>query len=246
MENSRRIEDVRDRIIAGKIIAVVREDDPRSVPPIVRALLDGGIRTIEITCTTPDAFALIGEIVSGEEYRSPDGSPPLIGAGSVRSVEDVIRVAEIGGSFAASPVCDPAVVRAGAERGLVMMPGALTPNEVVAAWNAGAHIVKVFPLPENGPAYIRALRAPLPDIPLAPSGGITSENARPLLEAGAVALNTGSWLTPDADSIEERCREIARRILLISAVSQTPSAGSPGGRLRSGWLRWGGLRRSRS
>ena len=202
---------VRDRIIAARIIAVVREADPQHVPAVVRALLEGGIRVIEITCTTPDAFALISAVATGEEYRDRDGLPPLVGAGSVRSVEDVIRVAEAGGIFAASPICDPDVIRAGKERGLMMMPGALTPNEVVAAWNAGADIVKVFPLPENGPAYIRALRAPLPDIPLAPSGGITPANARPLLEAGAVALNTGSWLTPDAETTEARYGEIVRR-----------------------------------
>ena len=207
------------RIGEARIIAVVREENPEDVPPLVRTLVESGIGAVEITLTTPDGMELIEDAI-----RSFSGGdePPLIGAGSLRTVEELERVIEIGGAFIASPVIDRRVVERAAEKNVLMMPGALTPNEVVRATEFGALLVKLFPMPPNGVSYLRGVLAPLPDILLAPSGGISAANGASLLNAGAYTLNVGSWLTPPAESVEERCRLVEERAgELLEAIAES-------------------------
>ena len=211
-------EEVLLRIGEARIIAVVRENDPDVVPPLVRTLVESGIGAIEITLTTPDGMELLRDAVTsfaeGEDH-------PLIGAGSLRTIDELERVIEIGGEFAASPVTDRKVIERAAEKNFLMMPGALTPNEVVRATEWGALLVKLFPMPPNGLSYIKGVLAPLPDALLAPSGGISASNGKNLLNAGAFTLNVGSWLTPPGETIEERCDLAAERAgELLAAIRE--------------------------
>ena len=204
-------ERIRETILAQRVIAVIREDDPEHVPPLIDALVRTGITTVEITLTTPDALRLI----AGYSGRSG----VLAGAGSVLDPKRAQQAFDAGAQFYASPCFDPLIVDIAHRAERAALPGALTPNEILAAWRGGADIVKVFPMPADAPPYLRALLAPMPDILLAPSGGITADNAAQCLHAGAAALNVGSWLTPQGKTIEERVGKTERRgRLLLDAI----------------------------
>lgn len=182
------------RIAKSRIIAIVRLRS--GVPPIelAEALVRGGITCLEFTMTTS------GSIEAIEACRSRLGERALVGAGTVMRATDVARCAEAGAQFIVSPHTDAAVMEATLERGLLSFPGALTPSEIVAAWNAGAQAVKVFPVRALGPRYLSDLRGPLPDISLIPTGGIDASNARDYLDAGALAVGVGGRLV-DADTV---------------------------------------------
>lgn len=202
-----------ETIVAGGAVAIIREENPDHVMPLVDALSRAGITTVEITLTTPNALQLIAGYA--------DRTDLLIGAGSVLNARQAAEAFSAGARFYASPCCDPASIGAADRAGCVAIPGGLTPNEILMAWQNGADIVKVFPLPENGLPYLRAIRAPMPHIPLAPSGGITADNAAEFLRAGAVALNVGSWLTPGGKNLQDRVEEAERRgQLLRSAIRE--------------------------
>ena len=119
------------------------------------------------------------------------------------------RAMAAGASFLVAPHLDPEVLAWAVGRGVPMLPGAATPTEVLAAWRAGAAAVKVFPASALGPAFVRELRGPFPDIPLQPTGGITVETAGEYIRAGAIAVGMGSWLFAggDAASVTERARQ---------------------------------------
>lgn len=190
-------------MLNDRIVAVVREKNPDDVPPIVEVLRACGITGIEITLTTPGALELIEHLAAEEGL--------LIGAGSLMDAGQGEEVFAAGARFYASPCLDPMLIAAAHEADCVAMPGGLTPNELYTAWTTGADLLKIFPMPENGQAYIRSLLGPLPHLLLAPSGGITDVTGPKLLEAGASILNVGSWLTPDVGSLPERLEEIGRR-----------------------------------
>jgi 2-dehydro-3-deoxyphosphogluconate aldolase/(4S)-4-hydroxy-2-oxoglutarate aldolase len=203
-----------DTILSGRLIAVIRLDDPRDARAIADAIVDGGIGTIEITLTTPGAFDLIAALA--------DHPGVLIGAGSVMTIADAARAFAGGAMFYASPVADPALIALAHEAGRVAMPGAYTPSEIVAAARAGADLVKIFPMPADPVAYLRAVRGPIRDVLMAPSGGVNLDTARPLLDAGAAALNVGSWLTHAPDGTILPLSEIeARARRMVVAVRET-------------------------
>ena len=182
------VQEMRER----RVVAVVRLSNGDSIREVADALIEGGITCIEITMTVPTATRCI-EILS-VEYPGV-----LVGAGTVMSEEAVVSCADAGASFVVSPVLVQEVVAAARRLSLPVIPGAMTPTEVVSAWNAGAKMVKVFPAARLGSAYLGDLRGPLPDIPLLPTGGINDENIREYLDAGAAAVCVGSWLVcPDA------------------------------------------------
>lgn len=176
-----------DRMLRGKLIAVIRMDDPGQAREAIEAIVAGGITIIEITLTTPEAPRLIESFAQRPEL--------LIGAGTVLDADAAREVAAAGARFLASPIFDPGVVELARESGLVSMPGAYTPTEILTASRAGADIIKIFPMPADGAAYISSLMGPLPLLRLAPSGGVNAVTAPMLLAAGAAALNVGSWLT---------------------------------------------------
>jgi len=196
-------------ILSRRLVAVIRLADRHKAADAIAAIAEGGITTIEITLTTPGAVDLI------EQFSGRDAL--VVGAGTVLGADDAVRVFQAGARFFASPIFEPDVVAAARDLGRVSMPGAYTPTEIVHAHNAGADLVKIFPMPDDGVRFIRALRGPLPTIPMAPSGGVDAHTATAFLASGAAALNVGSWLTHDADGrllptdlIRARAEELVR------------------------------------
>ena len=177
-----------------KIIAIVRGADPEKCMAVAEALYQGGIRLMEVTYdqahpeTWKDTAAAIGQIARAYEGRL------LVGAGTVTSQELVELTASVGGEFIISPDMDTAVIQKTRELGLVSMPGAFTASEIKTAYNAGADFVKVFPIGNLGPGYLKALRAPLNHIPMMAVGGVNEKNLRDFFEAGACGAGIGGNL----------------------------------------------------
>lgn len=175
-------------ILSSKVIAVIRMTEAAKVAAVATALLRGGVRALEVTMTVPGAVGIIRELSRTKEPGA------LIGAGTVLDAAAANDVIEAGADFVVSPVTDAGVIRACREAGVLVAPGAFTPTEIMAAWGAGADIVKVFPATSLGPQFFRDLRGPLPDVRLMPTGGVTIENAREFIAAGAVAVGIGTAL----------------------------------------------------
>jgi len=179
-----RIERTRQRLLDDGVILCVRMGDGDAVLDACHAAIRGGLRVLEITLTTPGALHVI-EALAGEEGL-------LVGAGTVLSAEDASAVAEAGGRFALSPVCDSDVLEEARDHGLLAIPGAATPRELLDAHRRGASLVKVFPLGAlGGPAYLRAVRGPLSQIDMIPTSGPTSDTMQEWIDAGAVAVGVG-------------------------------------------------------
>lgn len=174
------------------VVAVIRMKDPAKLRAVVDALADGGVRALEVTMTVPRAVDLIAEIAP----TLPDGF--LLGAGTVTDVATVRAVIDAGASFVVGPVFVPDVVAACHDRDRPVVPGCFSPTEIFAAHTAGADIVKVFPATALGPQYIKDVRAPLPQLKLMPTGGVTPDNAGDWIRAGAVAVGLGSALLDSA------------------------------------------------
>lgn len=194
---------VRD-VLADGVFLCVRLGPGAPLVEACRAAVRGGLSLLEITLTTPGALQAI-EIMAKE-----DGV--VAGGGTVLTPEDARRVADAGGRFALSPVFDPDVVDEAHRLGLLVVPGTSTPTEILAAHRHGARLVKVFPAaPLGGAAYIRAVRGPLPHIPLVPTNGITAETIADYVGAGAVAVGVGGDVFPPGftlDHVEAASRRI--------------------------------------
>ncbi|MBI2940318.1 MAG: bifunctional 4-hydroxy-2-oxoglutarate aldolase/2-dehydro-3-deoxy-phosphogluconate aldolase [Chloroflexi bacterium] len=176
------------RIRASGLIAIMRHTDAAAAVETVQALRDGGVEIVEVTMNTAGALGMLRALANHF------GDAIVLGAGTVMDVAAVDAAAEAGARLVVSPHLDEVLVRRAGEQGIAVIPGAFTPTEVVRAWRAGADFVKVFPAGPVGPNYIRGLRAPLGQIPLIPTGGITLENATAFVRAGAAALGLGSAL----------------------------------------------------
>ncbi len=171
------------------IIPIIRASSADVVMPIAEALLQAGVTVAEITMTVPHAIDAIGAVAK----RFPD--KVLIGAGTVTDAETARRAVDAGAEFIVSPCLVPEVIEATQRADVAVLPGALTPGEVFAAFRHGADMVKVFPAQSvGGAAYLRALRGPFPDIPLVPTGGVTLENLAEMFQAGAAAVGVGTEL----------------------------------------------------
>jgi 2-dehydro-3-deoxyphosphogluconate aldolase/(4S)-4-hydroxy-2-oxoglutarate aldolase len=177
------------RIEAERVVAVLRAHSPGELREVALALRDGGVRCLEFTMTTPGALDLLKEAVAEL------GSELLLGAGTVLDAETARAAILAGARFLVSPSLRAEVVTLGKRYGIPVMPGAFTPGEVLAAWEAGADVVKVFPAGQLGPGYLKDLHGPFPYIPLMPTGGISPDNAADYLNAGAVAVGIGGNLT---------------------------------------------------
>ncbi|WP_437627041.1 bifunctional 4-hydroxy-2-oxoglutarate aldolase/2-dehydro-3-deoxy-phosphogluconate aldolase [Sorangium sp. So ce291] len=191
------------------IVPVVRASSGALAVRAGRALRAGGIEVLEITMTVPDALGVMHEIASKM------GSHVLVGAGTVLTADAARGCIEAGAQFIVSPGLNLEVIRVAQELGKAVFPGALTPTEVITAWDAGADAVKVFPCSAMGGAkYLRALRGPLPHVKMLPTGGVNLTTARDFIEAGAVALGVGGELVDTAaleagqdEVLTERARE---------------------------------------
>lgn len=196
-----------EQMLSLKAVAVLRAENAKTAVAAARAVTEGGIRLIEVTMTVPDAYDVMQSL--------SDQTSAILGAGTVLTAEQVDRCIEAGARFIVSPACCPEVVKRAQEKNAVVIPGAMTPTEVLAGWNLGADMIKIFPAARLGAAFLSDLRGPLPEIPLVPTGGITDENALEYLDAGAAMLCFGSWLVDrgamangDYDRLTERARRI--------------------------------------
>ena len=194
------------------LLAVVRGESRRAALEVVGALIEGGVLGIEITFTTPEAVRVIRDL--DEEY----GDSILLGAGTVTTDEQVKRAAEAGASFLVSPGSDPKLLPAMLGTGLLVLPGILTPSEVMLARRLGAQAVKLFPGSSGGTSYLKALRGPFPDVPFVPTGGVSLENISDWFAAGAFAVGAGGALAPssiegrDRGEVVENARQFAKAV----------------------------------
>jgi 2-dehydro-3-deoxyphosphogluconate aldolase/(4S)-4-hydroxy-2-oxoglutarate aldolase len=203
------------RLERDTLVSVVRADTPELATLAVEAILEGGISTFEITLTVPGAVQLIESLVKRFGARA------LIGAGTVLTAQQAEACIDAGAQFVVSPGFDAATVELVLRKDVPCMPGALTPTEVITAWKAGVDMVKIFPCSAMGGArYLKALRGPLPQVKMLPTGGVNAENAREYLAAGAAALGIGSELV-DTRALASGKLEVltARAKQLVDAVA---------------------------
>ena len=209
---------VRSRIEQIGIIPVIRVSSEREAHIAAEAVCKGGIPLIEITMTCPGAINVIRHLTKTGD------SEILIGAGTVLNAEDARRCLDAGAQFLVSPGFNRATVEFAVRESKLIMAGALTPTEIIEAWSAGSDLVKVFPCGQVGGAkYIKALKGPLPQIPLVPTGGVNLSTAAEFIEAGAAALGIGGELIqPEAlkSNKPELIVEIARKFLEIVSTAR--------------------------
>ena len=177
-----------DRLLASRVIAIVRTHSQDDIVPLARAIVQGGIDVLEVALTSPGAIAAIGQIAS--EVKGA-----VVGAGTVLDERQGQAAIDAGSQFLISPGFSPRILRAATKRGIPYIPGALTPTELITIFEHGLREIKIFPAGSLGPSYIRELLGPFPNLRAIPTGGVTTENARAFLEAGAVALGVGGALT---------------------------------------------------
>ncbi|HEX8694808.1 MAG TPA: bifunctional 4-hydroxy-2-oxoglutarate aldolase/2-dehydro-3-deoxy-phosphogluconate aldolase [Longimicrobium sp.] len=215
---------VTERLVGLGAVAVIRLDDAEAALRAARAVHAGGVAALEVTLTTPGAFDVIERLASDAD----DGV--LVGAGSVLDAENARRAIDAGARFVVSPVVRPELVDEVHGRGAAALLGAFTPTEILAAHEAGADLVKVFPADALGPAFIKGVLGPMPFLRLVPTGGVTPENAGDWLRAGAAAVGLGGALVDpklvaagDFDALTER----ARRLVASVAAARGRTGGEP-------------------
>ncbi|MGB3615827.1 MAG: bifunctional 4-hydroxy-2-oxoglutarate aldolase/2-dehydro-3-deoxy-phosphogluconate aldolase [Elainellaceae cyanobacterium] len=193
-----------------RAIAVIRAATPAVAYRMASTVAASGMQLIEITWTTPQASQIVAQLRADFPHH-------CIGAGTILSIESLQQAAEAGAQFIFSPHMDTTLIQASSQYQIPMVPGALSPSEIVAAWRAGAASVKVFPVGAvGGAAYIEALRGPLGHIPLVPSGGVTADGAAAFLKAGAAAIGLSTALFPQAALETESWGEVVQRVLQLS------------------------------
>lgn len=200
------------RILDGGVVAIVRSESSESLVKVVEALAEGGVTAAEITFTVPDAVDVI------RDARRQIGDALVLGAGTVLDTETARIALLAGAEYLVSPNVNPDVIRLCRRYDKAVMPGAFTPTEVVTAWETGADVVKIFPADAVGPAYLKALRGPLPQIKLMPTGGVDLNTAEAFLKAGACCLGVGgSLVEPKAIAARdfERIRSLASQYIAI-------------------------------
>ena len=218
--------EVRNRIEQIGIVPVVRASSSREACVAAEAVCKGGIPIVEITMTVPGAIEVIRELAKS------CGSEVIIGAGTVLNPEDARRCLDAGAQFLVTPGFNRATVEFAARESKLIMAGALTPTEVIEAWTAGSDFVKVFPCGQVGGAkYIKALKGPLPQIPLVPTGGVNLNTAAEFIEAGAAALGIGGELV-QSEALKSNKPEVivetARKFLEIVAAARAKLAARVG------------------
>jgi 2-dehydro-3-deoxyphosphogluconate aldolase / (4S)-4-hydroxy-2-oxoglutarate aldolase len=201
-------EDQLRRVLDCGVVAVVRSPDGARLVEVCRALADGGVAVAEITMTVPDALEVVRQV------RRALGDRVLLGAGTVLDAETARAALLAGAEFLVAPTLNLDVIRLCRRYDKLVMPGCFTPTEVLTAWEAGADVVKVFPADVVGPAYFKALRGPLPQVRLMPTGGVDLTTAAEFLRAGACCLGVGGQLVePKAVAAGDfdRIRDLARQ-----------------------------------
>ena len=206
-------DEVKKRILEIGIVPVVRASSADDARRAAEAVCAGGIPIVEVTMTVPGAIELIAGL------QRSIGKDVLIGAGTVLDADTAARCLDAGAQFLVSPGFDVETVKLALSLDVVMVPGVLTPTEIMAALKAGAEIVKVFPCGTLGGAkYIKALRGPFPDIPMIPTGGVNLETAADFIRAGAVALGIGGELVSAAALKSGNTQEITETAKKFVAI----------------------------
>ncbi|MEQ8788652.1 MAG: bifunctional 2-keto-4-hydroxyglutarate aldolase/2-keto-3-deoxy-6-phosphogluconate aldolase [Pirellulaceae bacterium] len=207
-------EDQLARVLRSGIVAVIRANDGERLVEVAEALLAGGVEVMEVTFTVPDAVHVL------ERVARQLGDRVLLGAGTVLDTETARTAILAGAEFIVSPSTNVDVIRLCQRYSKLIMPGAFTPTEVITAWEAGADIVKVFPSDIHGPKYLKALRGPLPQVRLMPTGGVNLDTAGDFFKAGACALGVGGSLV-EAKTVEagdmQRIESLARQFSQLAA-----------------------------
>src|SRR6266436_3422059 len=206
------------------IVAVVRSPDSQQLVEACRALADGGVTVVEITMTVPNALDVVRAV------RQALGDRLLLGAGTILDPETARAALLAGAEYLVAPTVNLDVIRLCQRYDKLVMPGAFTPTEILTAWEAGADIVKVFPAEVVGPAFFRALRGPLPQLRLMPTGGVDLSTATAFLKAGACCLGVGGQLVEPravAEGNFARIRELARQYVAIVQQVRREMTGEP-------------------
>jgi 2-dehydro-3-deoxyphosphogluconate aldolase / (4S)-4-hydroxy-2-oxoglutarate aldolase len=189
MSTPRTKPEVLEALNRGGIVPVIRANSAVAALKVVEALVAGGIRTLEITMTVPDAIDAIRKVA--DRF----GQDVLLGAGTVTTRALAEGSLDAGAQFLVTPCVLPEVIAYARERGVAVLPGAMTPTEVFDAWSAGGDIIKIFPASNvGGAAYLKALRGPFPQIPLCPTGGVNLQTLADFIAAGAAVVGVGGEL----------------------------------------------------
>lgn len=210
------------RVLDCGIVAVVRSNDSSQLVEVCKALVDGGVDVAEITFTVPNALEVLAAV------RKALGDRLLLGAGTVLDTETARAAILAGAEYLVSPTLNLEVIKLAKRYGKMVMPGVYTPTEALTAWEAGADILKVFPAEMVGPGFFKAMKGPLPQLRLMPTGGVDLNTASSFLEAGAVCLGIGSQLIePKAVAAGDfaRITGLARQYREIITRHQTKAVG---------------------
>ena len=207
-----RKQEILERLRSSGALGIIRVQTSSDLVRIAEALREGGLKCLEITMTTPGAL----EAIEGSRERLPD---VLMGAGTVLDAVTAREAILAGAQFLVTPTVAPDVIEMAHRYGIPVIPGAMTPTEILACWEAGADMVKVFPASVLGSGYIKAVRGPLPQIPLVPTGGITADNAGDFIKAGAALVCAGGWLVDRSALAQGRYEVLTRKAKsLLEAV----------------------------
>jgi 2-dehydro-3-deoxyphosphogluconate aldolase / (4S)-4-hydroxy-2-oxoglutarate aldolase len=214
-------EQVRNKIVEIGIVPVVRAASAQQAMQAAAAVCAGGIPIVEITMTVPGAIDVIAQLAKTM------GNDVIVGAGTVLDADAAERCIDVGAEFLVSPGFDLATVQFAKQQRILIMAGALTPTEVIAAWKAGSDFVKIFPCGTVGGAkYIKALKAPLPQVPMVPTGGVNLDTATDFIQAGADALGVGGELVSAAACQSGNLNVITEAARLYVAIVQEARRGA--------------------
>lgn len=207
------------RVLNSGIVAVIRSTSGEQLVEVAKALYEGGVDVLEVTFTVPRALEIIAEV------RKSLGDKVLLGAGTVLDPETARAAFLAGAEFLVAPTVNLDVIRLGNRYDKLVMPGAFTPTEILTAWEAGAQVIKVFPADIGGPAYLKTLHGPLPQVRLLPTGGVNLQTIGDFLKAGACAVGLGGALVePKAVQAGDMARITALSQQYVELVRQTRAA----------------------
>jgi 2-dehydro-3-deoxyphosphogluconate aldolase/(4S)-4-hydroxy-2-oxoglutarate aldolase len=207
------------RVLNSGIVAVIRSTSSEQLVGVAKALYEGGVDVLEVTFTVPRALEIIAEV------RKTLGDKVLLGAGTVLDPETARAAFLAGAEFLVAPTVNVDVIRLGNRYDKLVMPGAFTPTEILTAWEAGAQVIKVFPADIGGPAYLKTLHGPLPQVRLLPTGGVNLNTIADFLKAGACAVGLGGALVePKAVQTGDMARITSLSQQYVELVKQTRSA----------------------
>lgn len=219
--NGSQMQEVKNQLYADGLISIIRGAfSLKEIVQISEALLAGGVKIVEVTLNSTHALEGIRDL------QRQFGSDLQVGAGTLRSAEDVAKAVDAGASFLIAPCLDLPSVEAAAQHNTLMLPGVFTASEAQAAFVSGCQTVKLFPAEVGGPAYLKALRAPLEHIDFVPTGGVTHETIADFYRAGAVAFGVGSALVKNVAVTPEELSALTERATVLTHALAKARAGA--------------------